>query len=108
MLDTKQELRSAQGMLRRRYELMERIGFEESKGEAWNAFQAMLTCVKEVRKHHKNILDAVDDRTAELALRANDVLWESEDALRSAEENLSKWGFTQAEADNLRNVVFGL
>lgn len=108
MLDTKQELRSAQGMLRRRYELMERIGFEESKGEAWNAFQSMLVCVKEVRKHKDNIFDAVDDNTARDAVLIGDVLFEAEVALQLAETNVLKWGCTQEEADQLRDIVFSL
>ena len=107
-MNVREELRSAEGMLRRRYDLVERIGSEDTKAEAWNTFQSMLTCVKEVRKHSGRIMSVVDDDTAEVALSMRDVLWEAEECLKSAEANVLKWGYTQSETNNLRNLVFSL
>jgi len=104
-MDVLQELRSAEGMLRRRKKIIDAIGSEDSKADAWNAFQSMLMCLKEVRKHHGRIVQWLDDDTAGYAVESFALLSECELLVDRAEASVKAWGFTESECAELRGVV---
>jgi len=59
---TERELGYALGMVERRVNLAATIGKSSTQNEAISVHKSVCGAVKEVRKHHKNILGSIDTR----------------------------------------------
>ena len=65
------ELAYAKGMVSRRQNVVESLGLEGSSAEAVGAYRSLAGCLREVLKHHNNVMSMVNDATAGAALESS-------------------------------------
>ena len=104
-MNIKQELKYARGMVERRKEEALTIGNARSLRHAREIHQSMTTCVREVKKHRDNILNAIDDSTALEAKEVLALFVTAMDWHYRAGEDLRGFGVAQAEINNINREV---
>ena len=95
----------ARGMVERRQELVKKIGLEESRWEALHAYTELAGCVREVAKHHNNIVSVVDDASAGYALETSLLLDNSRKWLAQSELACRALGVTDTEITNIKTQM---
>lgn len=106
-MNIRQEVKYAQGMVERRREEALTIGNAQSLRQARETHQSMLACVREVKRHNANILNAIDDNNAGETNQVLDLLIVASDWLARASEDLMRFGITREEVNKMNNDVYG-
>lgn len=104
-MNIKNELKYAQGMLERRIDEASTIGKAGSGRQAEATFRSMTACVREVTKHQKNILNAIDDSTALEAKQVMSLLATATEWKNRARADMERWGATQAQLERIDDEV---
>jgi hypothetical protein len=104
-INTKQELGYALGMMERRVELASNIGKSLSKQDAIIVHRSVCGAVKEVRKHHKNILSHIDDEGAGHARQSKALLDTAEEWLQMSRLSLASWGVGDSATNEIEKGV---
>ena len=102
---TEQQLGYAMGMLERRVALASTIGKSNTQKEAVMTHRGICGAVKEVRKHHKNILSRIDNEGAGHALQSQALLETVEKWLDMSRQSLGAWGVSDAEVHSVEEGV---
>ena len=100
-----QERKSAEGMVERSRSIAEGIGSARSKREAMSTYRTMTACVKEVHKHYRNILRAVNNEDAGHALDVLELLHECKRWREDARAELVTWAVTDDEVAQIDREV---
>jgi hypothetical protein len=101
----KQEVKYAMGMVERREEEAKSIGKAESVRQATATYRSMAGALREVRKHHANILNAIDDSTASVAMEVTGLLAKTTGWVSLARTDLVRWGLNETEINNINREV---
>jgi len=101
----KQEVKYAMGMVERREEEAKSIGKAESVRQATATYRSMAGALREVRKHHANILNAIDDSTASVAMEVTGLLAKATGWVSLARTDLVRWGLNETEINNINREV---
>jgi hypothetical protein len=104
-MNTKSELKYAQGMIARREVDATRIGRAESRREALALYRSMSACAKEVGKHRANIRSAIDNSNAGLAIEVEALMDKSNEWRSRARLDLSSWGISEQEVAQIDSEV---
>ena len=104
-MNIKNEVKYAVGMVERRQEESETIGRAESARQATATYRSMAGALREVKKHHTNILNAIDDSTARDASQVLELLVTVTDWKARARTDLVRWGLTETEIANIDGEV---
>jgi len=99
------ELKYAQGMVERRQESIRKIGLESSRSEVLGTYRSLSACLREVTKHHNNIVALLDDSTAGLAIETSALVDNSRMWLAQSELACRAWGVTDSELAEVRRGV---
>ena len=103
MVNVAQEVKFAQGMVDRRRQTVDAIGFESSKGEAMDNFRSMLVCLKECEKHHNNVMVNISDETAGAGVETSALVDYSRKWVAQAEHNLrTVWEVSDLRIEDAR------
>ena len=104
-MNIRQEVKYAQGMVDRREEEAKTIGRSESLREAKQTYISMGACVREVKRHQANILNAIDDSTAGSATEVMGLLMKATGWRSLARTDLVRWGMAESEINNIDREV---
>jgi F0F1-type ATP synthase membrane subunit b/b' len=104
-MNIKQELKYAQGMVERRQEEAKTIGKAKSARQAEATYRSMAGALREVKKHYANILNAIDDSTADSATEFMGLLMTTTGWVSLARIDLVRWGLNEAEINNINREV---
>jgi len=104
-MNTKNEVKYAVGMVERRMEEATTIGKADSVKRATQTYRSMTSAVREVTKHHANILNHIDDSTARNASEVLELLVTVTDWRARARTDLVRWGLTEGEIANIDREV---
>jgi lysyl-tRNA synthetase class I len=104
-MNIKSELKYAVGMAERRVVEASTIGKAESARQAEATYRSMTACVREVKKHQNNILNAIEDSTAMEAKQVMSLLVTVTDWQYRAGEDLKRFGVSQEQVDRIAGEV---
>ena len=104
-MNIKNEVKYAVGMVERRQEEAKTIGKAESARQATATYRSMAGALREVKKHHANILNAIDDSTANSAIEVTGLLMTATGWVSLARIDLVRWGMAEAEINNIDREV---
>lgn len=104
-MNSKQELKYAQGMVERRMNMVADLDKSTSRKQAVANHRSVCGAVKEVRKHHHNILQRIDNDSAQHALQAGELLKTVEVWLGLSRTQLDRWGVSSSEARSIEGEV---
>jgi len=96
------EAKFARGMVERRQASIDKIGLEESRVQALETYRSLAACLREVTKHHNNIMGLVDDSTAGLAIETSALIDNSRKWLAQSELACRAWGVVDTELAEVR------
>jgi hypothetical protein len=102
---TEQQLGYAMGMVERRMNTVVELDKSTSQKQAVANHRSVCGAVKEVRKHHHNILQRIDNESAQHALQAGELLKTVEVWLGLSRTQLSKWGVSDNETRSIEEGV---
>ncbi len=102
---TEQQLAFATGMVERRAGTVQQLEKCMSKDQAVATHRSVCGAVKEVRKHHRNILERVDNVSAGHAIKCGELLETVEGWLGLSRGNLAGWGSTPSEVRSIEDGV---
>ena len=102
---TQQELGYAMGMLERRMNTVVDLDKSTTQKQAIANHRSICGAVKEVRKHHHNILQRIDNESAQHALQAGELVKTVEVWLDMSRAVLSKWGTPDTEVRSIEEGV---
>lgn len=98
---TREELGYAKGMVERRTNLIARLNNAETQKQALMNHREVCGAVREVRKHHRNILQRIDNESAEHALRSGELVETVEAWLDMSRVVLNNWGVRDSDVQSL-------
>lgn len=98
---TKEELGYANGMVERRANLIARLNDAETQKQALMNHREVCGAVREVRKHHHNILQRIDNESAEHALQSGELVAIVEAWLEKSRAVLNNWGVRESDVQSL-------
>jgi hypothetical protein len=101
----KNELKYAVGMVERREEEAKTIGSAQSAKQATMTYRSMAGALREVKKHHANVLNAIDDSTASSAIEVTGLLMKATVWASLARTDLVRWGLNETEINNIDREV---
>lgn len=102
---TERELGYALGMVERRVNLAATIGKSSTQNEAISVHRSVCGAVKEVRKHHKNILGSIDNEGAGHAMQCQALLATVEKWRDMSRSSLEGWGVSDADIESIEEAV---
>ena len=97
----KEELGYAMGMVERRVNLVASLDDAPTQKQAMMNHREVCGAVREVRKHHNNILQRIDDDSAQQAKQAGELVKTVEVWLDMSRAVLSKWGVGESDVQSV-------
>lgn len=107
VVNIKKETMYAVGMVERRMVEASTIGKAKSVAQAKATYRSMSACVREVTKHHKNIMSSVADDTALEASQVMSLLVMALEWQARALADAGLWGASDSDLANIDREVFG-
>lgn len=100
-----QELRYAQGMVERRIDMVTGLNDAETRKRAIMNHESICGAVREVRKHHNNIVQLIDDHSAQQALQCAELVKTVETWLDMSRAVLAKWGVGESDVQKIEGGI---
>ena len=105
MVNAKKELVYAQGMIERRQDVIEGLGKESNRYGALASYRTLAGCLREVQRHHNNIMAGLDDKSSGSALLTSALLDNCRVWLAQSGEVCEGWGVSPLELSGIRTVM---
>lgn len=103
--NAKQELRYAMGMVERRIDMVAGLDDAETRTQAVANHKGVCGAVREVRKHYHNIVQAVDNDSAQQALQCSELVKTVETWLGLSRAVLATKGIGESEVQRIEEGV---
>ena len=105
MVNAKKELVYAQGMIERRQDVIEGLGKESNRYGALASYRTLAGCLREVQRHHNNIMAGLDDKSAGPALETSLLVDVCKGRLAQSARVCEGWGVSPLELAGIRTVM---